>query len=179
MGVKIVKGWLLFLALVLVLGGGCALQDDLVTVDNRLIALKQRVSKQDKEVGALRSEITRYHEEQIKSEEVLRTKYADLRTLINDLRYQIRDLRGLLEETQYNAEQKLGTMTETESKREESWKKLEKSLQISLDRIVRLEQYLGMEPSEKLVSLGPEQTGPDKGKPLAQKTPDEHQLYQK
>jgi tol-pal system protein YbgF len=168
-----VKSWLLLLAVVLVLGNGCALQDDLVTVDNRLIALKQRVSKQDQTVEALRSEIVRYHEEQIQSQEAIRDKHANLHALVKDLRDEIGALRGYLEETQYDARQRLGTMTETESKREEHRKDLEKSLQISLDRIVRLEQYLGMEPSEKLVSLGPEQTGPDKGKPLAQKTPDE------
>ncbi|MCK4728859.1 MAG: tol-pal system protein YbgF [Desulfobacterales bacterium] len=168
MGTKTVKSWLGLLAVALVVGG-CALQDDLITVDNRLTALKQRVSKQDKKVEAINSEIDLYHDEQVKSDEAIRSKYANLHALIRDLRHEIAVLRGYLEESQYDAQQKLGTMTE----REKRWKELEKSFQSSLDRIVRLEQYLAMEPSEKLVSSGPEKTGTDQGKPSASKTPDE------
>jgi tol-pal system protein YbgF len=49
-------------------------------------------------------------------------------------------------------------------------KSLEESVQNNLDRIVRIEQYLGMEPSEKLVPSDTEQGEGVKGKLEAEET---------
>jgi tol-pal system protein YbgF len=165
MNSKILKGGMVFVAIVLAVGAGCALHDDLVIVDNRLIALKKRVSKLDHEAETLRSDMSRYHDEQVAD----RTRDADLRALMNDLRDEIQELRGQLEESRYHTQH----LAETGSRREEHRENLEKALQSSVDRIVRLEQYLGMEPSEKLVSPGPSQAESDKDKTSAKKTPDD------
>lgn len=160
---------MVLLTIVLTVGTGCALHDDLVTVDNRLIVLKQTVSKLDKKAEALGSEMSSYHDELENSDQACRTRDADLRALMNDLRDEMLELRGQLEESQYHTRH----LADTESGREEHLANLEKAFQGSVDRIVRLEQYLGMEPSEKLVSPVSSQAETDKVKISATKTPDD------
>jgi tol-pal system protein YbgF len=171
MGAKAFSKWMALLVAVLLTGGGCALQDDIVIVDRRLAALQQKVAKQEKQTEALRSEISRYHEKQADSDEASRNKYADLSVLVNDLREEIQILRGKLEEVGHSTHQKMGTMADSESKRQDRWKELERSMQAGLDRIVRLEAYLGMEPSEKMALRGPRSVGSGK-EVVAKKTPD-------
>lgn len=161
MDMKTLNGCFALLAVVLMVGSGCALQEDLVTVNSR-------VTSQSKKADALQAELARYHEEQIKSEETYRSKYADLHALMNDLRDDMQGLRGQLEESGYDARQR----TASEARRDEQWKNMEKQLQSSLDRLIRLEAYLGMEPSEKRLPSEAEATGPEAGKPAAEQTPD-------
>ena len=146
--------------IVLISSGGCALQRDLVVLDDEVIALDQKI---ETDMASLRSEITRYHEDQLKSDEAFRSRHAELHALINDLRDEMRGLRGGLEKGQYDARKSI-------LKREEHSETLEKSLQSSLDRIVRIEQYLGMEPSEKLVAKDTDQEEGTKANLEVQKT---------
>lgn len=146
----------LFIA-VLILLGGCALQRDLVLLDDEVIALEQKTQA---DMASLRSEVTRLHEDQLESRSIL----AELHTLINDLRDDIRQIHGGMEEGKYDARERIAEIAEA------SRKSLEKSLQNHLDRIVRIEQYLGMEPSEKLVASGSRQDEGMKKKLGAQET---------
>jgi tol-pal system protein YbgF len=127
---------------VLISLGGCALQQDLVLLDDEVIALEQ---KTEADMASLRSEVTRYHEDQIESDRASRSRHAELRALINDLRDEMGQVRGGVEEGQYDFQKRLADLSEANRK------SMEKSLQNHLDRIVRIEEYLGMEPSEKPV----------------------------
>jgi tol-pal system protein YbgF len=137
---------------VLISLGGCALQEDLVMLNDRVIALKQ---KAEADRASLRSEVKRYHEDQLKFDQTSRSRHAELHALMNDIRDEMRQLRGELEKGQYDAQKMTADLAEAH------WKSMEKSFQNNQDRIVRIEQYLGMEPSEKLVALDTEQ---DEGK---------------
>lgn len=147
---KAVSRWLFHVAILLLIGQGCAFQDDLVVVNQRLTALNRRVSGQEKTLQTLRSEISKCHEDEAKSEEAFRDKHADLRALVNDLREEIQALRGDMEEMGHTARHEMATLSESESERSKRWETLQQTVRSSLDRIVRLEEYLGMEPSEKL-----------------------------
>lgn len=172
MGAKAFSKWMALFAAVLLTGGGCALQDDIVVVDRRLAALQQKVAKQEKQTEALRSEISQYHEKQADADDASRNKYADLNVLVNELREEIHIIQGKMEEAGHATHEKMGTMVDAESKRQERWKELERSMQAGLDRIVRLEAYLGMEPSEKMASRQSRPKGSIK-KVAGQKTPAE------
>ena len=152
---------------VLIASGGCALQADLVMLNDHVIALEQKTKA---DMASLQAEMKRYREDQSNSDQSSRSGHAELRTLINDLRDEMRQLRGGLEKGQYDAQRR----TEEQARLEMSGKSLEKSLQNNLDRIVRIEQYLGMEPSEKLVASSTEQDEGKKGKPEVQETPQGH-----
>jgi len=159
MNLTTLKACLAWLAMLLLVGGGCALQEDLVTVNSRVTSQSK---KAEADRGALRAELSR-------SEETYRNQYADLRALMNDMREDVQELRGQLEESGYDAQQR----AKSDARRQEEWNSLEKQLQSSLDRIIRLEAYLGMEPSEKrLPSEEAPRTEPQAGKPAIEQTPD-------
>jgi len=158
MNLKPRNGGLALLAIVLLAGGGCALQEDLVTVNSRVTSQSK---KAEADRAALRVELAR-------SEETYRNKYADLHALMNDLREDVQALRGQLEESGYDAQQR----AESSARRQEQWKTVEKQLRSSLDRVIRLEAYLGMEPSEKLLPSEAAATEPSAGKPSTEQTPE-------
>jgi len=158
MNQKTLNGCLALLAIVLLVGGGCALQEDLVTVNSRVTTQSK---KAEADRVALRAELSR-------SEETYRNQYADLRALMNDLRDDVQGLRGQLEESGYDAQQR----AKSDARRQKQWEKVEKQLQSSLDRIIRLEAYLGMEPSEKLLPSEAAATEPHAEKPTTEQTPD-------
>ena len=152
---------------VLSASGGCALQADLVMLNDHLIALEQKTKA---DMASLQAEVKRCREDQSDSDQASRSRHAELRALINDLRDEMRQLRGGLEKDQYDALKR----TEEQAKMEMSRKTLEKSLQNNLDRIVRIEEYLGMEPSEKLVASHTDQEDGKTGKLEVQETPEGH-----
>ncbi len=164
MRINIANSCKALLAIALMTFGGCALQEDLVVVNDRLISQEQRAE-------ALQSDLASYRDQQATLDEDYRGRYAELHALVKDVREEMLSLRGLLEESQHHAKQKTNTLSASEDRRQQSRDQLEKSVQSSLDRIVRLEQYLGMEPSEKLGSL--ESPGPETEKPEGKKTSDE------
>jgi len=158
MNLKTLIGLMALLAVVLLVGGGCALQEDLVAVNSRVTSQSK---KAEADRDALRLELARL-------EETYRNEYADLRALMKDLREDVQGLRGQLEESGYDAQQR----AESDTRRQEQWKKVENQLQSSLDRIIRLEAYLGMEPSEGLSPSEAAAMEPHAGKPTIEQTPD-------
>ncbi|NVM21059.1 MAG: tol-pal system protein YbgF [Desulfobacterales bacterium] len=159
----------------LALGGGCALHEDLVLVDDRVAGLYQKTKKAEADIAALRAEIKRCHEE----DEAFRSMHAELHALVNDVRDEMRGLRGQIEESRYEAKHSMIDLADIEARREERGKNLEKLIKSSLDRIIQIEQYVGMEPSEKLASSEAEETVADKEKEEAAKAPDELYLTAK
>ncbi len=140
---------------------GCALHKDLVALDDEVIAFEQ---KSEADMALLRSKVKLYHEDQLKSDQDSRNRHAELRALINDLRDEMSQLRGGVEKGRYDTQKRMEDLAETHQKN------MEKSLQNNHDRIVRIEQYLGMEPSEKLGAPGIDQDKGKKEKPEAQET---------
>ena len=161
---KTVASWVFLVIPVLISLGGCALQEDLVMLNDQVMALEQ---KAEADRASLRSEVKRYHEDQLKSDQASRNRHAELHALINDLRDETRKLRGGLEKGQYDAQKMIADQAEAH------WKSLERTFQNNQDRIVRIEQYLGMEPSGKLVASDTEQDEGAKGKLELQETDEE------
>ncbi|NVL90335.1 MAG: tol-pal system protein YbgF [Desulfobacterales bacterium] len=140
---------------VLILFGGCALQQDLAALDDRVTALEQRANR-----ASLQSE---------KGQLEFRDRHAELHALMNDLREEMGRLRGEQEKSEYDVRKRIADLENSEAKREAYWKSLEKSRQ----RIVRIEEHLGLEPSEKLAALRTDQDKDvKKGKSEIQETPE-------
>jgi tol-pal system protein YbgF len=162
MNVRIVTGKAMLLSMLFVLVGGCAMQEDVAVVHNRFVSLKRKVITENREAAAdrdaLRSEIEEYRKAQGEFDEEYRTKHAELHTLMKDQREEIQELRGQVEENRYEARQGLEGLAEWKTKQEDQSNSLARETESNLDRIVRLEQYLGLEPSEALVSSGPGET---------------------
>lgn len=161
---KTVSSWVFLVIPVLISSGGCALQEDLVMLNDQVIASEQEA---EADRASLRSEVKRYHEDQLKFDQASRNRHAELHALINDLRDEMRKLHGGLEKGQYDAQKMIADLAEAH------WKRLESTFQNNQDRIVRIEQYLGMEPSEKLVASDTEQDEGAKGKLEVEETHEE------
>jgi tol-pal system protein YbgF len=163
-------------AAVLLATGGCAMQDDVVAVDSRLAAVKRKVVLETREAeaerDALRAKMEEFREELKKLEEGHRTGYAEVRALMRDLREEMQELKGALEVTGHDVKQDLNVLLEWKSQEEHAREGLERRQETSLDRIVRLEQYLGLEPSEKLAASRPEETDKGEEEESAPKTAD-------
>ncbi len=131
MGVKTGVLYVMLLTAALMWSGGCAFQDDLVALNNRVIS-SERSAKSER--AALRSEFESFREDQAKVEQDARSRHAELHAAVRDLRDEIGQLRGELERNQYGG------------------KRLEESLLSTMDRVAGIERYLGMEPKQKAVT---------------------------
>jgi len=113
---------------------GCALQRDLVALDDHLILIEQ------------------HHSE---SEKKLRNQSAGQHVMIDRLKEEIQILRGKLEEIEYT---------------------LNKKIKTDKDRIVRLEQYLNLEPTGSELKIVADSG--IKPKSRARKKLSENEIYQ-
>jgi len=135
---KISVSWVVLMTAGLILWGGCATQDGLVTLGNRVTALERSA---EKEREGLRSD----QENQTQDS---RSRDAELRALFDELRNEMMELRGAVEEDQHAADQW-----------QTRFQILEESLQSLEDRLVRIELYLGLRPSDEVPAPD---TDPDK-----------------
>jgi len=161
MSTKTAIPWLALVTILAAMLSACAWQGDVDTLNRRIYSLEQssdRLSQRAEE------EQGRYKEDQ----EDTRGKHASLHTVIDDVRDEMVQLRGQLEEMQYQI-QRMETG-------EQGLKRLEKMVQASQDRIIRIEEYLGLEPSEKLAPSGADPEEPIEGEEIRE-TPEE--LYRR
>ena len=153
MRAKIVAPWVVFVIAVLTSFNSCAFQEDLVALNNQVTALEQQNKEAETDKASLRSEVARYQENQLKSDQASRARHAELHALLNALREEMRQFRGELERGAHDAQKRLADQVQQEAR----LTSVEKSLQSCLDRNARIEQYLGMEPSEKIISSDADQ----------------------
>lgn len=145
---------------------GCALQEDLLILDRRVSALHRQVTEQEARLGTLETQVIAHETTQAETGTSLRSKQADLGLLLNRIRDELTELRGRLEENEYRTSRQSGAWENAEADMADRLETVGNALESSLDRIVRLEEYLGMEPSERLGGAtsqddvpGPEATG--------------------
>jgi len=144
----------------IMLFGGCASQQDVVTIDDRLAAIEQRNVATEQKSLLLESRLSEFLKSQEQKEQGLRERSAAQNVLINALREEIRMVSGRLEETEYLLKQKLKSFNASENKNAQRLDRIDQNLISNKDRIVRIEQYLNFEIAEG--DLSPK---PDSGKP--------------
>lgn len=162
----ILWGWLVFGM------SGCALQQDIITLEERLMALERQNQQLQQRTAELNQKVQNQVEMMGKTTEItekdLRTQYARLNAGLDTLQQDIRQISGRIEELEYKLERKTNDF-ETAGKRLD-----EISLQVAkLDQQQsQIEQYLNLEkekgaPKEPAAARSPE-------KPAASDT----QLYE-
>jgi len=114
---------------------GCAAQQDVITLDDRMGEIEQRNKERNVDL-------------EIK-EEAIRNQAAMQHTMIDKLRDEIQILTGRLEETEYLLKQKMMDLEDLDANREKELAKIKENTSINKDRIIRLEEYLNFEPSVK------------------------------
>ena len=131
---------------------GCAMQQDVVTLDDRLAAIEQQNSATKQKALQLESRIDELIASQEKKEQGNREQFAEQNALNNALREEIRMLSGRLDEANYLLKQKLGASENANDQRTQQLNRIEQNAILNKDRIVRLEQYLNLEPTEGAVN---------------------------
>jgi tol-pal system protein YbgF len=124
---------------------GCALQRDVMTLDDRLAQAEQRYTEAEQKNKKLEATLEEYRNVREQYDKELRSKTAGQNATIEELQEEIRILKGKLEETDYLLKQKINAFAELSEKREIKLESIDKTTSLNKDRIERLEQYLNFE----------------------------------
>jgi tol-pal system protein YbgF len=133
---------------IIVVLSGCALQRDVLTLDDRLILIERQYVELKKKSKKLESQLDAYSGAMDQKDQVLRNQSAGQHVIIDELRNEIATLNGRIEETNYLLKQKIKTLQGSHDKRENQLAKIDKITSLNKDRITHLEQYLNFETEE-------------------------------
>lgn len=129
---------------------GCALQRDVMTLDDRLAQAEQRYTQAEKRNKNLEAELEEYRNARERYDKELRSITAGQNATIDQLQEEISILKGKLEETDYLLKQKIKAFAESSQKREIKLEGIDKTTSLNKDRIERLEQYLNLESTASI-----------------------------
>ena len=136
---------------------GCAMQQDVIALYDRMTVLEQRDVELEKDEARLNSLMQERIQKQEEKEHYHRTRSADMQVMLDELREEIRILNGKLEETEYLLKRKTAALEDAIAKRKDILGKVEKRSTLNHDRIVNIQQYLNLEfsgPDSKIKAVG-------------------------
>ena len=128
---------------------GCASQQDVIILDDRLVEVEYQLSK-----------IKTVTKSQKTEGKKLRGQSAGLRANLTEIRAEIQALSGKIEETEFLLKQNLAASSKASDElSKESEKQLDRLKEITdfnRDRITQIEQYLNLELSESARTIKPD-----------------------
>lgn len=153
--------WMVTGLVAAVLMGGCALQDDIYTLDHRLTALERRnqeLEKQNRDLEArnrdllaakaeISSQVEGLDQTRRDEEMALRGQYAALAAQVENLRQESQMHTGRLEEIEYLVQQKLKGFEDTQQNNQARMDRLATDNAGIQKRIDAIDQYLNLEGS--------------------------------
>lgn len=113
---------------------GCALQQDVVTLDNRTIRLERQMAEIGDKLSRLDTGLSDFGQNRAKTEEALRGQSAELRATLGRLTEQIQELSGRMDELDYQSREQLAGLQRTVGQLDERVKKLEAYLNVEAKR---------------------------------------------
>jgi len=145
---------------------GCAMSEEITYLQERVSALEARSRQVETKSDQLYAKIDEFSENRVVEDRELRNQNAGLRVLADQLREENRILNGKVEEIEFLVKGRDQTGKGLSASLDDLNRQLVKNTQ----RLVRLEQYMGFEPSEKMAA------SPVSGTTEKAKSPD-HDLY--
>lgn len=124
---------------------GCALQQDIVILDNRVAALELQTQELQ---GQLQNELSAQQKTHKSSETSLRGQYARMNVNIENLQQELRLISGRVEEIEYVLNRKLVTFEQGGKQRQQDLDEANLVLAKIEKRIAQLEQYLSLEKKD-------------------------------
>ncbi len=129
---------------------GCVESQDIGALDNRITALEtynlQHLNK-EKEYKTKLDKLYNNYNKLAQNETASRIRYAELKVELDNLKEKTRVLTGRIEEVEHNFLQGGALST---SDREKELQRLDNAVSQNFQRILQIEQYLGLEPSESI-----------------------------
>jgi len=149
--------------------GGCASQQDVIILDDRLVELEYQLSKIKTVTKSQKTEGNK-----------LRGQSAGLRAELSEIRAEIQALSGKIEETEFLLKQNLTASSKADDdlnkKSEKRLDKLKEITAFNKERIIRIEQYLNLELSKSVHTIKPDSAKKLSHQPDKKLT--ENELYQ-
>ncbi len=136
-----------FIFCVLVLSG-CAMQQDVTTLDDRLMNIEKQNTALYKKSMELQSRMDAMDKARERNVDEFRKKYAGQRIAFNEIREKIQTLNGKREESEYLLKQKIRNLEDTYKKNESRLERIKSTTDSNKDRVFRIEQYLNLESVE-------------------------------
>jgi tol-pal system protein YbgF len=150
------KRYLLVTLLLMTAIWGCAAEQDIVILDDRLSSVESRLGDLAKrsidlqnQLDGMDAHLVDYRSRIGKEDQAIRDQAAGIRVTISQLREEIQILTGLSEENRYLLKQKIKSLENTEKKRDLELNRMEDLNASITNRILRLEEYLNLEPLDK------------------------------
>lgn len=132
---------------------GCAMQQDMVYLDDRISMMEQRLSNIErantetaKKLEPIDAFLKTYGQSLKDEDQALRDQAAELRAALTHIREDIQILTGNIEETRYLVDSKIKSLDQSEEKMGDRFNRLEKDKGLIQDKIRRIEEYLNLEP---------------------------------
>ena len=129
---------------------GCALQDDVNLLHNRMMSLERRVASLDsrtadmeKQSAGIKIKLEDYSQVRQTEEQKIKNSAASINASIEGVREELRDTAGRLDGLEYHLKKEAGAYAEFRAETEA----LNKALAKNEERIAQLEQYLNLEKS--------------------------------
>jgi chromosome segregation ATPase len=145
MNVSFVKMAVLISSVCLLVFAGCVTQQEITSLDNRISELELRNVETRKSSQALKSGLN----SRTQQEQVLRQQAASVRARMEALDEELRILSGKVEELEYQLKRQKDADSAAVKAKQEQVNEFSKAAKDNEERIVRLEQYLNLEPSGK------------------------------
>jgi tol-pal system protein YbgF len=137
------------LLFVVVFSGCTYLEEDIIRLDNRLVALEQDrpdIMARDRKLELRLGESLRVREER---DQQVRDHLATLRIEIENLRAENGLMAGRIEELGHLLEKRMQGLDRVDEKRDSRLDRIEKMVVLSREEVSRLEQYLHLEKDDK------------------------------
>jgi tol-pal system protein YbgF len=138
---------------------GCALQDDVNLLNNRLMSMERRMQAMDhhtrdldKKQAALEAELTDDTQSRASTVQKIQHRSASVTASIEEIRVDIRKLSGRLDKVAYIVKQEGTANMDICRKNETLIQQLQASVSAGEQSIVQLEQYLNLEKTKAGVS---------------------------
>lgn len=144
----------------ILLGAGCASQQDVMKTDGRISNLERRGYDIEKSRDQFQLRMEDFRKSQLEKEQQLRSQYAELYATVDRLQEQIQLLRGKVEEKEYRQKNMLSG--DTGDSIESKVANLEQASLSIKDRLLRIEEYLALDGAAKK---------PASAKPVPDKSP--------
>ena len=135
----------------------CAVQQDVVTLDDNMSILERRVGKAETENAVLKKQMEILTKTGDGKDQDLRSKTAENRAAVDRLSEEIQAVRGKFEETEFLIKQRLEPFESTQKGKEDKVIQLEKTLLDLEKRLARIEGYLNMGSQPPGSQAGPAQ----------------------
>ncbi len=156
------KPFFLMIFCVIFLCSGCAMQDDVNLLHNRLMSMEQRMQAMDRhridldqKQAALEAEMTDRNQVRQSAEQKIQNRSAAAIATIEEVRVEISKINGRLDKIEYMVEQEGMTGKDAYRKYETLMQQLQSSVFAGEQRISKLEQYLNLEKTNADVGEKP------------------------